>query len=133
MSPRWTAHEIQYLHDHSGLISTPRIARKLGRTPHAVCNKMSSCGISVFNNFYSARLLATELGSCKHTVMRWHRLGYLKGHKADWGRGKIPMIFQEKDIVVFLKRYGYLLRKNKIPNVYFRNVVKESLCFVGKS
>ena len=130
MAPRWSDQDIQYLHDKAGIVSTVRLARNLGRTPHAICNKMTSCRISVFDNFYSARLLASELGSCKHTVMRWYRLGYLKGRRADWRRGRIPMIFQEKDIVVFLKKYGYLLRKNKIPNIYFRNVVRES-CLAG--
>ena len=126
MAPRWSEDDIQYLHDRAGLLSTAKISRHLGRTPHAVNNKMCECGISVFSNFYSARLLAVELGSCKHTVMRWYRMGWLKGRRADWRRSVASMVFLEDDIVAFLKGYPDLLKGHKILNVFFKNIVADA-------
>jgi hypothetical protein len=88
---------------------------------------MSSCNISVFGNFYSARLLAEELGVHTNTVMRWYRLGWLKGRRADWRRKVAPMVFLEDDIVDFLKGHCELFDGHKIPNVYFKNVVLGAL------
>jgi hypothetical protein len=90
--------------------------------------------MSVWSNFYTARLLGKELNRDKATIMQWYRKGWLKGRLAGFRRGYLqtPMVFIEKDIVVFLKKHSYLFTGHKIPNVYFKNIVQE-YCLTGKS
>ena len=126
MRQRWSEDEIEYLFDNCGIISNQRIAQQLGRTPKAIRQKLSRNGVSVFSNFYSARLLAKVLGKCHKTIMNWYRAGYIKGKLAGFGRGylKTPMMFVEKDIIVFLKEHHQLVKCEEIGHPYFRNIVK---------
>jgi len=123
----WTEEETQYLLDYCGLLSNKQIAHQLGRTCHAIRQRLSIHKVSVFSNIYTARLVAKELGRDKSTVMQWYRKGWLKGRVADFGRGYLhsPMIFTEEDIVVFLKKFHYRFNYREIPNPYFKNVVEK--------
>uniref|UniRef100_A0A6M3LNI1 Putative DNA binding, helix-turn-helix domain containing protein n=1 Tax=viral metagenome TaxID=1070528 RepID=A0A6M3LNI1_9ZZZZ len=129
MAKRWTEKEIEFLLNNCGIMSNKRIADRLNRSHHAIRQKLHICGVSVFSNFYSARMLATELGKSHKTIMRWYRKGYIKGKVAEFGRGYLnpPMIFLEQDIVIFLRKYHYLFNKKKISHLYFRNIVKSSM------
>ena len=125
----WTPAEDEYLSDHSGIQSNREISQYLGRTEHAVRQRSHKLGISVWHNVYSARLLATELNRDHGTVMQWYRKGWLSGKIADWGRGflKSPMIFQEDDVVAFLKSKWQLFRDwRDVPNLFFRTILEKS-------
>ena len=126
MAMRWSENDTQYLLDNCGIFSNKTIAMRLHRTPHAVRQKLATNGVSIFSNFYTATLLGKELGRNKTTVMQWYRKGWLRGKKADWGRGYLqtPMVFVEDDIVAFLKLKYYRFDWRKIPNPFFRNVVE---------
>jgi hypothetical protein len=122
----WTEEELEILQDNCGIISNKELACKLGRTHGAVRNKLYLLKLSVFSpNYYTARTLGKELGKCHDIIMDWYNAGLLKGKRANWGRGylKSPMIFLEKHIVEFLKRYPHKVKVEKINNPYFRNIV----------
>lgn len=130
----WTPAEDEYLSDHSGIQSNRVIAWHLGRTVKAVRNRSHKLGISVWHNVYSARLLATELNRDHSTVMQWYRKGWLLGKVADWGRGFLnsPMIFQEDDVVAFLKSKWQLFRDwRDVPNLFFRTILEKSWRLLG--
>ena len=122
---KWTEEELEYLFDNYGKIPSQEIAVKLNRTQHAVKNKLARSGVSIFHDFYTATLLGNELNRNKSTVMKWYKNGWLKGAKSRWTRGYLtpPMIFQEENIVCFLKKHKDLFSNHKIPNLYFRNVM----------
>ncbi len=126
MGARWSEEEAQYLFDNCGIISNKKIAVRLERSYHAVRQKLHKSGVSVFDNFYSARMLGKELGRSHKTIMKWHRLGYLRGERAEWGRGYLesPMVFLEQDIVQFLNEHKALFRNSGIVHPYFKNIVE---------
>ena len=129
MSARWTEREIEYLSDHIGLLSYTELSKKLGRSENAI--KLYRCRhkLPTFHNgdYYSATLLAQELGRSRTSVRKYHRKGWLVGRKATWiaKYGKHPLIFLEEHIVAFLRKFHHLFDWRKIPNLYFRNIVKE--------
>ncbi len=127
MISHWTEEETEYLFSNCGIIPNKKIAQKLGRTHKAVRQKLFKNSISVFDNFYSARLLAKELGVCHETIMKWYHKGWLKGKCAKWGRGYLnsPMIFTEYGILQFLQSHSRLFAEREIPNLYFRNVISD--------
>ena len=131
MATRWTDDELQYLTNNCGIVCNRKIAKKLGRTHKAIQVKLHKLGISVFSNFYTARLLAQQLGKTHRTIMNWYRRGYLTGELAEFGRGylKTPMIFLEEDIVIFLQKHYQLVKCENIEHPYFRNIVKE--CYLN--
>ncbi len=125
----WTEQEDEQLYE-AGIIPVKRLAMNLGRTYKAVKNRMSRLGISVYHNFYSARLLAKELGRHNTTVMQWYNKGWLKGKRATWGRGfyNSPMIFTDYGIEAFIKKHYDLFDYRKIPNHYFSRMVERITC-----
>ena len=134
MGARWTEQELTFLLDNCGVMSNKHIAEKLGRSPKAIRQKLSKNHISVFSNFYTARLLAKVLGKCHNTIMNWYRAGYLKGKWAEFGRGYLqtPMVFQEKNIIEFLKGHYHLVKCEEIDHPYFKNIVKNYYLTGGK-
>jgi hypothetical protein len=74
-------------------------------------------------------LLAQELGRSRASIRKYYKRGWLKGRQAtwSWAWGKKPMVFLEDDIVQFLKDRHYLFDWRKVPNIYYRNVIKEAI------
>ena len=128
VAARWTEQEIEYLSDHVGILGYAELARKMGRSESAI--KLCRCrrGLPTFHNgdYYSCTMLAQELGRSRASIRKYYRKGWLVGKRATWIArfGKRPLVFVEKHIVAFLKKFNYLFDWKKIPNLYFRNVVK---------
>lgn len=130
----WTLEHIEYLSDKVGTMPFASIAEKLGRTEKAVRNKAYTNGIKMYDQFYTARLLADELGVCHRSIMKWHKEGLLLGKRAWWRHGyKQPcMIFTENGIVNFLRenynKFGtrYIPKKGGryVPNPYFNSIIE---------
>lgn len=128
----WTLEQTEFLADKVGIMPFSSIAAKLGRTEKAVRDKAYTNGIKMYNGFYTARMLAAELGVCHGSIMQWYKQGLLSGKQAWWRHGyKQPcMIFTEKDIVSFLRanyqKFSSRYIKGKIPNPYFRSIVENA-------
>jgi hypothetical protein len=127
VSIKWSDKEIDFLLNNCGVMSNKNIAKSLNRSYHAVTHKLWEKGISVFNNFYSAKLLGKELNRNHVTIMDWYRKGFIKGKEAEWKMGYMnrSMIFTEDNIVSFLRNFYFKFNWRDIPNLYFRNIVKE--------
>lgn len=129
MAARWTEQELEYLSDSMGILSYTELSKRLGRSENAI--KLCRCrrGLPTFHNgnYYSCTLLAHELGRSRTSIRKYYRKGWLVGKRATWKAlfGNRPLIFMEDNIVSFLKRFSRLFNWKKIPNLYFRNVVKE--------
>jgi hypothetical protein len=130
MSSRWTPDEIQYISDNAGVLNYAELSRKLGRSEEAI--KLCRCRRRLprfYDTFYSYSLLSTELGRSRATLRKYYNRDWLVGKRAAWSckYGKHPMIFTEDNIVDFLHKFSHLFDWKKIPNPYFRNVVKDCL------
>lgn len=130
MSARWTEQELEYLADHVGILGYKELAEHINRSENAV--KLCRCRrkLPSFHNngnYYTCSLLATELGRSRASIRKYYRKGWLAGRKATWKAlfGKYPFIFLEEHIVAFLRKFYHLFEWRRIPNLYFRNVVKE--------
>ncbi len=128
---RWTEKEEELVLNSCGLKTIPQLASMVGRTPKAVRNKLSRSGVSVYSNFYSATVLANELGRCRDVVMRWYREGWLRGRQSESRMGfwNPPMMFIEKDIAAFLERFFFLFAVKdykKIKHPYFKKIVRDA-------
>jgi hypothetical protein len=126
MARRWTEQEDQILHDKVGILSYPELSDLLKRSEMSL--RLRRCRRKMprfYDNFYSYSLLAAELGRSRASIRKYFSRGWLKGRKASWSSawGKRPMIFLEKDIVSFLRRFYHLFDWHSIPNIYFRNIV----------
>ena len=128
MASRWTERELDYLANHVGLLNYSELSKKLGRSENAI--KLCRCRMKLptfhKGDYYSSTLLSQELGRSRASIRKYYRRGWLVGKRATWKAkfGKQPLIFLEEHIVAFLRRFHYLFEWRKIPNLYFRNVVK---------
>jgi hypothetical protein len=129
MSSRWTEQELDYLANHVGILSYAEMSKRLHRSENAI--KLCRCrqGMPTFHNgdYYSCTLLAQELGRSRASIRKYYRRGWLAGRQATWKAkyGKQPLVFLEDHILLFLRKFSHLFDWKKIPNLYFRNVVKE--------
>lgn len=126
----WTYSEVDFLDNSYGIKSFDEIAKSLGRTRKAVRLYKYRHGLSkCTDNFYSYTLLARELGRSRANLRKYYNLGMINGGRANWTAiwGKKPMIFTEDNIVKFLKEWYFLFDYKKIPNPFFRNIVKNRL------
>lgn len=135
MGVRWTSQEVDYLHSNIGLMSRNELAHRITalsgitRTPGAVKQKALQLKINAYNNIYSMSLLARELGVPVGTLKGWKNRGLIRGRQAGWRNGYFHpcFIIVEKDIVAFLRTHFWLFWNVKIPNLYFKNIVKEEM------
>lgn len=129
MAPRWTEREIDYLSDHVGLMNYTELSMRLKRSPNALKLQRYRRKLPTFHNgdYYSYTLLSRELGRSRASIRKYHRRGWLVGRKATWKAcfGNYPVIFLEEHIVAFLRKFYYLFDWRKIPNLYFRNIIRE--------
>lgn len=127
MAKRWTDRDIQILSDKIGLLSYSELSKKLGRSENAIKLYRARNNMpTLYDNFYSASMLAQELGKPRTTIRKYHRLGWLKGDHATWSNGiyKKPLMFIEQDIIAFLIEHRDLFNWRLVPNIYFRNIIK---------
>jgi len=112
-----------------GVMGYDDLARALGRSREAI--KLYRCRHRMprFNeNFYSYTLLSSELGKSRTSLRKYYRRGWLIGQLASWSSvyGKRPMVFVERNIISFLRKFYHLFDWRRIPNLYFKGVVKEA-------
>lgn len=124
----WTEWELRFLADNWGLCSTVMIARRLRRSVAAIEARAHLLRFRRLDSFYTYTLLARELGMNRTTIRNYFNRGWLSGKKASWTYryGKAPMMFMEEEIVKFLRGHYDLFNDWEIPNLYFRNVVKQA-------
>lgn len=125
---RWTERELNFVHDNAGLLNYKEMGKKLGRTEIAVRRARYVYKLPYFNdNFYSITMLAKELGRAKSGIKYHYKKGWLKGKRAHWSNGYLnpPIIITEDNVVEYLKLKYKLFDPNKIPNIYFRKIVKD--------
>lgn len=128
MARRWSETEIQVLNDNVGLLDYTELSHRLNRSKSAIKLYRARNNMPTFyDNFYTYSLLAKELGKSRSVIRKYHETGRLHGVRAKWNSlwGMKPMMFIEKDIVAFLKKYHELFKWQEIPNIYFRNIVKD--------
>ena len=115
--------------DNVGILDYTNLSKRLGRSENAI--KLQRCRLKLptfhNGNYYSYTLLSQELGRSRTSIRKYHRRGWLVGKQATWKAkfGNYPVIFLEEHIVAFLRKFYHLFDWRKIPNLYFRNIVKE--------
>jgi hypothetical protein len=129
VAARWTETELEVLNDMVGILNYCQLSKKLKRSRSAI--ELKRCRDKMptfFDNIITQSLLAQELGRSRASIRKYYRKGWLKGKQATWSCawGKKPIIFLEDDIVQFLKDSHHLFDWKKMPNIYYRNVVKEA-------
>lgn len=131
MAKRWTPEEAEYLHDNIGIKSYQQISEYLGRSVSAIkVYRIKNKLPHIFQgNYYTYTTLGEELGISKSAVQRHYFSGRLKGAKAQWRAryGNHPTLFIEEDIVKFLAQYYFIFIPAKVPNLYFKNIIKQNL------
>jgi transposase len=125
----WTNNEIELLSNYAGTLSIKELAFMLHRTETAVLVKKKRLGIRFYDNIYVASVVGKELGKSVSTIKKWYQRGWLKGKKAKWKSlyGNNPTIFEEEDIVNFLKEHYKLFDTKKVPNRFFVNIIKNQI------
>jgi len=124
---RWTDAELEYLSNKYGLVSDRTISRHLQRSPNAarivVIRKLHS---NHKMNFYSARELARSLGvPDSKTIMNWALAGWIPVRKSIVRAGDFKAwLFRDKNIVRFLREKPWLFDPQKMPEHYFRSIVR---------
>jgi hypothetical protein len=124
----WSMSDLEYLSNHVGINTFEDIALRLNRTTMAVEEKASKCKMKLYDNMITLRVLAKELNKSHGTVNKWVKRGWIKCDRAYFKGlyGINPIIFLEEDIVEFLKKYYEQFNPSKIPNLFFRNVIREA-------
>jgi hypothetical protein len=125
---RWTEKELDYLANHVGIMNYKALARKLNRSEEAVklCRCRHRMPSFYDGDYYSSSMLAREIGRSRRIIMKYYRRGWLLGKQATWKArfGQRPYLFTEDNIVAFLEGHFQLFDWRKMPNPYFRNIVK---------
>lgn len=124
----WTDQELEYIDDHYGRISVELIAKKLNRSKNAIkiiCYRKLR-GINQRSNIYTSRAVQEELGlSCPKIAVAWLDRGYLKGERAPFSYGpNQAWHFEYDDIIRCLKERPWLVRRERMPESYFRSIVQ---------
>lgn len=124
---RWAEEEIEYLGNKYGLVSDRSICQHLQRSPNAI-------RIAAFRklhsnrkmNFYSACALARELGvPDSKTIVNWALAGWIPVRKSVVRAGVFrAWLFRDKNIVKFLREKPWLFDPQKMPENYFRSIVR---------
>lgn len=124
---RWTEEDLEYLAAKYGLVYERTICRHLQRSPNAIrivaIRKLHS---NRKMNFYCGRELARALGvACSKTIMNWASAGWIPVRKSVVRAGEFrAWLFREKHIVKFLREKPWLFDPKKMPEHYFRSIVR---------
>lgn len=124
---RWTEEELEYLGSKYGLVSDRAICRHLQRSLNAIriaaLRKLHSNRKA---NFYSACELARTLGVLdSKTIINWASAGWIPVRKSVVRAGIFKAwLFRDKNIVRFLREKPWLFDPTKMPDHYFRSIVR---------
>jgi len=124
---RWTGEELEYLSNKYGLVKDATICRHLQRSPNAITIKAQRrLHSNRKTNFYSGYELARALGvPCSKTIMNWASAGWIRVRKSVVRQGAFrAWLFREKHVVAFLKAMPWLFDPKKMPEHYFRSIVR---------
>lgn len=127
-SPEWSEGEIEILTNNYGIKPNKEIGRLVGRTAMAVETRAKKLRLSVYNNFYSYKVLSYELNKSPSVLRKYVENGWLKAKRAHFSSvyGHKPMIILEEDIVRFLKVHYHRFDFKKIRHPYFQSIVREA-------
>lgn len=123
----WTGEELEYLNAKYGLVSDRSICRHLKRSPNALKiaahRKLHSTRKI---NFYTATEMAKALGvPCSKTLIPWVEVGWLKARRSIVRAGEYrAWRFLDRHIIAFLKAKPWLFDPKKMPEHYFRSIVR---------
>jgi hypothetical protein len=126
--PPWAPWELEFLAENYGRMSREEICRRLNRSPNAQKIKAyRRFRMNMKTNIYTARSTARELGiSCAKIIVAWHDRGYLHGKLAPFVNGPNHVWhFEDEDIIECLRQRPYLCNPKRMPQSYFRSVVRE--------
>lgn len=98
------------------------------RSVSAIKLKQHRSGWHFLDNVYTLSTLSRELGRNRCIIRKWYRRGWLKGRPATWRSyfGKVPTLFEEDDIVTFLRAHPLILKPEEISHPYFAHIVREA-------
>jgi len=127
MNRKWTEEETEFIANNYGIQEMKTLVETTGRSEPSIRCKMHAEKISIFDNYYSANLLAKELGVCHGTIMKYYHKRLIRGKKSNRNMGYTnpPMIFKEENIVNFLREHENIIDIRKIQHPYFKNIVVE--------
>lgn len=124
---QWTEEELDYLAAKYGLVKDKTISRHLKRSPGA-CTIAAQRKLRSNRkmNFYSAMELARALGiPCSKTLIPWVEAIWLRARRSILRAGEHrTWLFTEKNVVKFLRKMPWLFDPNKMPEHYFRSIVR---------
>ena len=125
----WSEWELEFLEDNWGLCNTAIIAKRLRRAVSAVEVRAHKLRLRRLDSFYTYSLLSKELNRNRTSLRNYYDRGWIQGEKASWTYryGEAPMMFMEEDIVKFLQEHCDLFNAREIPNLYFRNIVRQAV------
>lgn len=125
--PPWSSEEVDILHNRFGRVKLSTLCRQLRRSPVGVRLKAKRLHVNMLGNFYSARMVADLLGvGCSKTVIAWLEKGWLTGRRSPVRLGPYQVWqFEEQDVVDCLRKYPWLAHRERMPEHYFRSIVRE--------
>lgn len=124
----WTDLEDEYLINNIGIMAFSDIGKALHRTAVAVEVRVRRKKMKMYDNIITYRMLAEELNKNRVVLRKYVRNGWLKCTPAKFKGlfNNVPMVFNEDDIVAFLRERYQLFDPNKIPNPFFKNIIREA-------
>lgn len=124
--PIWTDEDSEYLKQNYPFLTTKTLVKHLKRSPGAIKEHKEKLCLSRVSEDYTAVSLGQLLGRSGHTIARYVSDGFLKGKKSyKMGRYK-RWVFNEEQVVKFLRTYPWLLNVRDLTEPhYFRSVLLE--------
>lgn len=126
--PPWSAAETSYLEHSIGRFPAKRIAKKLGRSEHAVLMRCARLGLSRRDrDFFTRNSLALVLGMDQHRISAIVKAGRLRAtvwDKESPGVGPTGapiMRITEAAVVEWLRRFPQDLDIHRVDNVWFKD------------
>lgn len=123
----WMPKELDYLGNCYGLVPSQVICRHLHRSPLAIkIAARRKLHITLTMNFYTDKELSTALGIYSGALKSWVNAGWLKARRSFIRTGHYQVWhFDAENIEKFLYDKPWLFNPKKMPQHYFRSIVRE--------
>lgn len=121
--PRYTADELAMIDACFGVLPLNKLARRLGRAPHAVAGAAKRHGLGR-QRAYTVHEIAGLLGANDYTVKRWVKAGVLPASRHQATAGQMHRTWIARgDFLDFLGDYRFLYDAPLIADVELRRYV----------